>query len=490
MNIKWIQTIIIAIVNLLLWVIPGNVAYLIAQNRDILLGRYSITQLTWAIFLIPVSLLWLYLIWSNEENKKKRQFQVTAIVLSIIIPVFLIDLLLRLAQPKQYIVDEKIYHRAPDSVFKGTIHDVPENAFAYPQMRPGYPDIEFTLTTDKVGFRNKTSFEKCDIIALGDSFTEGSNIDDEDIWTVKLAQKSNMSVCNLGMAGSYPERYMETLKKFGIALSPGAALCVLYEGNDFRDSNYEREDTITYKISNYFKASPLRIAIRNVLINKLSSSKNKVTKGSGLAKNNNAESEKEDSNSVTTGALSWLPAPVPPGPDAKYYTFTVKNLCAHFVEKESFLRTRGCKQTLANLRLIKKLCSENKIHLIIVYAPDKSHVLMPLICDNISAETLREFMALKAKKLPPADKLEETVLARLDNEEQVFKEFCEKESLEFISLTLPLRKEAALGRQVYFTYDDHWTPIGHEVVADTINDFLNELPELKTKEQVDIDNPG
>ena len=296
-------------------------------------------------------------------------------------------------------------------------------------------------------------------------------------------------MCNLGMAGSHPERYMETLKKFGIALSPDIALCVLYEGNDFRDSNYEREDTIICKISDYFKVSPLRIAIRNFLINKLSSSKNKVAEDVSLS-NNNAESEKEDSNSVSAGALSWLPVPVPPGPDAKYYTFTVKNLCAHFVEKESFLHTKGCKQTLVNLRLIKKMCSENHIHLIIVYAPDKSHVLMPLICDNISDEALKKFMALKEKKLPPVNKLKETVLARLDNEEQVFKEFCEKESIEFVSLTVPLRNDAAVGQQVYFTYDDHWTPIGHEVVANTINDFLNESSELKTKQKVDIDNPG
>ncbi len=490
MKIKWIQTIIIAAINLMLWIIPSNVPYLIAQNRNILLGRYGLTHLSWVIFLIPVSLMWLYLIWSNENNVKKRQFQVTALALSIIIPIILVDLLMRLAQPKTYVMEENFYHRKPNSVIQGTIHDVPENAFTYPQMRPGYPDIEFILTTDKTGFRNKTDLNKYDIIALGDSFTEGSNVTNEDVWTVKLAQKSNFSVYNLGMAGTHPGIYLETLKQFGTALSPRIVLCMLYEGNDFRDSNYEREDTIIHKISNFFRSSPLRLAMQELLIKELSSAKNKPVENQAALANNHVISEKEDANPAAVSALSWLPVPLPDGPDAKYYTFTVKNLCDHFETRESFLRSKGCKKTFASLRQIKKICNDNNIILTIVYAPDKSHVLMPLISDTISAETLREFMALKMKKLPPTNELKDAVLSRLDMKEQVFQEFCEKEFIEFVSLTESLRQNTALGEQLYFTYDDHWTPIGHEVVANTINTFINELPAFKTEMQAKTNNPG
>ena len=111
MKSEWIQTVIIAMVNLLLWIIPSNVAYLIAQNRDVLLGRYGITHFMWAIGMIPVSLIWLYLAWSNEKNLRKRQFQVTALVFSTSIPFIAVDLFLRLERPKTYVMEEHFYHR-------------------------------------------------------------------------------------------------------------------------------------------------------------------------------------------------------------------------------------------------------------------------------------------------------------------------------------------------------------------------------------------
>jgi len=474
---KWIKTAIIAAVNVLLWAIPSNVAYLIAQNRDVLLGRYGVAHLTWMFLLIPISIIALYLIWSNEKNKKKRQFQVTALTLSIIVPILLVDLLMRLAQPKQYIMHKDYYHRAPNTIVHGTIHDVPENAFSYPEMRPGYPDIEYTLTTDERGFRNKTNLEKYDIVALGDSFAEGSNVTDDDLWAGILAQKSKLTVYNLGMAGGHPGIYLETLKRFGITLSPKMILCMIYEGNDFRDSNYKREDTFGHHVSNYFKSSPMRLALQELLIGRLGSAESKTSEDSLTSGDSHAGSDNADTH---TSALSWLPVAVPDGPDAKYYAFTVKSLLAHFQTKDTFLRSKGCKQTFVNLRQIKEICNSNNIRTITVYAPDKSHVLLPLIRHNVPPESLRAFMALKENNLPPSDELMDTVMARLDVKESAVKEFCRQESIGFISLTEPLREGIAQGRQLYFTYDDHWTPTGHEVVANTISHYINEHPVVKT----------
>jgi hypothetical protein len=477
---KWIKTAIIAAINLLLWAIPSNVAYLIAQNRDVLLGRYSVAHLTWIFLLIPISIIALYLIWSNEKNKKKRQFQVTALTLSIIIPIVVVDILMRLAQPKQYIIHKTYYHLAPNTVAQGTNHDVPENAFAYPQMRPGYPDIEYTLTTDERGFRNKTNLEKYDIVALGDSFTEGSNVTDDDIWTSILVQKHNLTVYNLGMAGGHPGTYLETFKRFGIILSPEIVLCMVYEGNDFRESNYKREDTFVQNVSNCFKNSPLRLALMELMINSFSSTKSKTLENSVTSSDNSTGSDKADTNAATISALSWLPVAVPNGTEAKYYTFTVKSLLAHFEKRDIFEHSKGCRQTIVNLRRIKEICHANNIRLVIVYAPDKSHVLLPLIQHNVPPENLRAFMALKENNLPPSDQLMDTVMARLDVKESAVKEFCRQESIGFISLTEPLREGIAQGRQLYFTYDDHWTPIGHEVAANTIFHYIHEHPVVKT----------
>ena len=163
------------------------------------------------------------------------------------------------------------------------------------------------------------------------------------------------------MAGTHPGVYLETLKHFGTALSPEIAICMLYEGNDFRDSNYEREDTIVHKVGDYLKSSPLRLALLELMIKNLGPSESKAVQITSASQGDNNDSEKETVNSKVTSALSWLPVPIPGSPEAKYYTFTVKNLCAHFETKESFLRTEGCKETLASLRQIKKICKDNNI---------------------------------------------------------------------------------------------------------------------------------
>jgi len=402
-----------------------------------LLGRYSVAHLRWMFLLIPISIMALYLTWSNEENKKRRQIPITALILSIIVPILLVDLFIRLAQPKQYVMHRSYYYRAPNTVVGGTFRDVPENAFSYPTMRSGYPDIEYILTTDKRGFRNKTDLEKYDIITLGDSFVEGSNVTDDDVWVTLLAQKSKLIVYNLGMAGGHPGTYLETFKRFALDLSPKIVLCMVYEGNDFHDSNFKRKDTFGHHLNNYFKSSPVRRTLEELLIRHLGSIDSNTSEDSLASGDNPAGSDKADADTASVNAFAYR-------------------------------------------RQIKELCDAKNIRLIIVYAPDKPHVLLPLIRHKVPPESLRAFMALKENNLPPTYKLMDIVLAHVEMKESVVKKFCQQESIEFVSLTEPLRQSIAQGRQLYFTYDDHWTPIGHEVAANTIYNCIDELPTSKT----------
>jgi hypothetical protein len=77
-------------------------------------------------------------------------------------------------------------------------------------------------------------------------------------------------------------------------------------------------------------------------------------------------------------------------------------------------------------------------------------------------------MALKEKNLPPADDLVDVLLSHLDIQESAIEEFCKQESIEFVSLTQPLRQNIAQGLQAYYTYDQHWTPIGQKIAAETL----------------------
>jgi len=471
---KWVGTGIVLLINILLWAIPGNVAYLVAQNRDVLLGRYSVSRLTVQFLLVPVSVLAIYLIWSSEKNKRERQFKVITLCISVIASMIVMDLFVRLAQPQRYILHKSYFHRPPNTVRQGTARDVPEKAFLYPRTPAGYPDIEYTLTVDKRGFRNKTDLEKYDVVTLGDSFTEGSNISDEQTWPALLAQKGKLTVYNLGMSAGNPPTYLETLQRFGLQLSPKIVICMLYEGNDFRESNFENRNRLGYHLYNYYRASPVRRALQDLLIRCFSSTTVPDVASSGnsnpgsIAGDESASGEADD----LMKAVSWLPIAIPDGNDGKYYSFQVKKLLDHFEVQEDFLRSKGCRETFAVLHQLKKICGEKNIRLVVAYAPDKPHVLMPLLKHRVSAEQLYAFMSLKEKNLPPAGELMETVLARLEVQESVLKRFCENESIEFVGLTQPLRETISGCRQAYFTYDQHWTPLGHEVVADTLCRYI------------------
>jgi len=452
---KWITTAVVLLVNLAGWVIPSNVTYLIAQNRDVLLGRYSLGHLTTLLILILVSAIWLYLAWANEQNEKQRKFKVAAILISVFVSLVVMDIAARLILKRRYVAAPNYYHRPPNTVETGTAKDVPEEAFLYPRTPPGHPDIEYTLTVDKRGFRNKTDLEQYDIVVLGDSFAEGSRVSDEQAWPVLLGRQMGLSVYNLGMSAGHPGTYLATLKRFGPELSPKTVICMLYEGNDFRDDNF-RKETFADHAEEYFKTSPLRNAIKRLLVRCFASADYGAADSKGKGRKPPGEAP---------AALSWLPVAVPGDPNGKYYAFKVKRLCEHYTTEDEFLSRYGTKQTFAALRRIKSVCDQLRARLIVAYAPDKPHLLMPLITQVVSSEQIRAFMALRRRDLPPAEQLIETLLWRLEVWESAFRDFCRAESIEFVSLTEPLRCQTARGVQTYFTYDQHWTPSGQRIVA-------------------------
>lgn len=480
---KWIATLSIIFVNLLLWVKPCDLAYNVAQHRHILLGRYTVDRLTTLLLLLPVGLLIIRGIWSpktktSQKEKRQRLFRTIALSASVIFSIFIADIFLRIIQQRRYVANKSYYHRVPNTIDKGTNRDIPPTAFSYPATPPGYHDIEYTLTIDKRGFRNQTNLEKYDVVVLGDSFTEGSHVSDAHVWPALFAQKSNRTVYNLGMSGGRLVTYLETLKKFGLQLSPDTVICTLYEGNDFRASNFaDKKNRRRRNLHTFYKTSPLRHSIKKALIRCLGPANSNRFKKIGAA---NADKTDPYTPSHPLYAVSWLPLAVPDGPDAKYYAFKIKRLLSHFESRDNFLHSPGCQATFTALRQIKKICNEKNIRLIITYIPDKPHTLLPLVKHKLSPEKLHAFMALKKKNLPPADELTEILPSRLHAQQSVIEEFCRQESIEFISLTQPLRQEILKGSQTYYTYDQHWTPIGHKIAANTLYRYLENTSREKS----------
>jgi hypothetical protein len=124
---------------------------------------------------------------------------------------------------------------------------------------------------------------------------------------------------------------------------------------------------------------------------------------------------------------------------------------------------------------MNRLCTAAGARFVLVFAPTKARVVLPLVADRLDAAKIRAFTAIDYKKpLPDADAFLPELLARLDARESVIADWCREESIPFFSTTQALRDAIAAGRQTYYSYDQHWTPVGHEVVARAVVDFLRE----------------
>jgi hypothetical protein len=446
-----------------LWFKGVPPAYWVAQEREVLLGRYSVGQAAALIILTPLGLLVLWGIWTAKEKtrEQKRQdaFKTIAVILSVLAGIILCDIALRVVQRSQYFRAGHSYHRQPNQVRRGIFEDRPACAFTYPNAPDGYPPVSYTFTTDARGFRNQTDLDRYDILVLGDSFAEGSGVSDEQVWGVRLAASTGCTVYNLGMSGTSAEGYLDVLRQTGLSLKPKVVLCMLYEGNDFRDSNFGKTDANGTRHSLkdvLFRGSPLRKRIQTVLVDTL---------GPVFAGRFDGDPSALTDPKHPMYPVAWQPMELPSG-SGNYYAFEVKRLLDHCVDPLQFAQTRACRRTQEVLSRLKALCADHQIRLVVVYAPDKPHVLLEAGKDSLCPAQVRAFMALKRKNPPPADQLWETILPQMDTYETVMRQFCEKEEIEFISLTGVLRRQMQAGRRAYFTYDQHWSPEGHQIVAE------------------------
>jgi hypothetical protein len=100
--------------------------------------------------------------------------------------------------------------------------------------------------SDEHGFHNPKgiwSSDSVDIVALGDSFTQGGCVPSEKNF-VAVVRERYPKTLNLGMAGQGPLNTLATLKDYAEGLKPKIVLWFFYEGNDIADLLYERQSPL------------------------------------------------------------------------------------------------------------------------------------------------------------------------------------------------------------------------------------------------------
>jgi len=451
---------IVVVVNLLLWLIPSDVVEEVARQRHVLLGRYSRTHFYWIVAVAVISVISFYVDWSTGATYRRRWFQVVATLLFLVPSVAVLDFLLRTPEEQHYVRDRIAYHRPVEASYTGTYEDRPEARRSYPHAPPGFGKIDRTLHTDARGYRNATTLESADIVTLGDSFTEGSNVSDEDAWPARLAALTGRTVCNLGMSGYDPLHYFESLKDHGLALKPKLVLCMVYEGNDFRstDSDAKRKNpSVSKRVADYMDRSPLLRAMDQLLINTFGPIRADAPLGEGTC-------------------IDWMPLAIPAGSAARYYAFEPKQLRDLYASADEFAADKHWFNPRGQLAAMNALCSASGATFVVLLAPSKAHVTFPLVADRVDPMKVRAFAAISLKEeLPEPAAFFTELRANVEAKESVVGDWCRKAGIPFLSLTAALRQAAIEGTQVYYTYDQHWTPPGHEVVSRAVDKFLSQL---------------
>jgi len=450
----WLAVVIVT--NLLLWAIPSDVIAQIARDRQTMFGRYSRTHFYWIIGVAIVSVVSFYIDWSTGQTYKKRWFQVIATLIFLVPTLAVADFLLRRPETEHYIRDSIAYHRPPGAVFNKTFVDRPVAFRTYPGRPKGYGTVECELHTDTRGYRNSTNLESYDVVAIGDSFTEGSSVSDEHPWPVLLASLRDTSVYNAGMSGYDPLHYREVLREIALPLHPKLVICMIYEGNDFRSAKTDAKrlkPSLSKRFKAYMKQSPILTSLDELLI--------------GAFGPIRSSAPIPDSD-----AINWMPLSIPEGPAAKRYAFAPKQIRDLFESRQQFASDKHWLNPRSQIAEMNELCKDAGVRFLLVFAPTKAHVTLPLVEDRVGGKQLRDFLSLRhKKKLPDPAEFKTGLMENLDAREQVIGQWCEREGIAFLTLTRALRNAAGKGTQVYYTYDQHWTPEGHSVVAQTIASF-------------------
>ena len=381
-NVRLLIAALMLLLSSILWVIPSDVIKLVVRQKHVMLGRYSLEKFSLLLFISP--LLWFVVAFlcSKAKFDKNMVFRIITVTFSSLITLTAAMILSTIFFSPRYIeeaikettaseeaVEVTSMHRAPNEIHIVEFKDEPTIKYSSLDVPLDSHLIEFTFKTDDYGFRNQSNLKQYDIVAVGDSFVEGSKVLDGECWTTVIKEKLNRSVYNLGISGASPGVYLNNFFAVGKNFNPDIAIFMIYEGNDFKNKKYNRKgvkfgnERISF-FKKYIKKSPIVSRIRQILLKYFQTKQVQVK---------HFETKKENTVVPDDDPLSWIPIVIKAGGKTNYYSFKPKRLVRLYRTEKEFLGSPEWTVNAEIFRRIKHLTEQEKVRLIFVYAPSKPH---------------------------------------------------------------------------------------------------------------------
>jgi lysophospholipase L1-like esterase len=96
----------------------------------------------------------------------------------------------------------------------------------------------FATGHDALGFRNRETPARADIVAIGDSMTYGVSAPRDESWPAQLGRLTGREVYNMGLGGFGPLQYVHLAREQAPRLKPRLIVVGFYFGNDLMDAYY------------------------------------------------------------------------------------------------------------------------------------------------------------------------------------------------------------------------------------------------------------
>ena len=331
-------------------------------------------------------------------------------------------------EQQHYLPDPDLgFRHAPNIRWSGRPRSDVEEAYGLPASRTD----SITMTYDGRGYRNSTELSQAPVVLIGDSHVVGEYVSDDQVVSSLLRARLGQPVANLGVAGYGTAQELLVLKRDAVPLAPRIVIWFFFEGNDlYNDQEFENamrapsseRATSWTERHGWWRRSLIRSVYMQVRL------------------------------MLYPIAPNYCP------------TFGTIKIGPHRGEKVLFGREAAYPWTdfeqerwekaKNTLREAARFTSERDARLLVIYVPIKFRVYRDMV--ELSSEPELRRWALWP--LP-----------------ERFAEFCRDSGLTCMDLTQLLRDAAQTGRMPHAAADSHWSPEGHEIIAERLAAILTSL---------------
>lgn len=305
---------------------------------------------------------------------------------------------------------------------------------------------EHRLAWDDNGFRVSIPPNGAyEIIALGDSYTEATNV--ARPWATVLAEETGLDVLNLAYRGYGPQEEALVMQEYGAIHEPEIVVIGFFGGNDLSNA------VTFYENNSQFQLPSLSQQAINWSIGQFLNNRPIEEYQYPVYMNLNGQRQ---AIAFLNGYVTWVN-----------------------VTYEALRDSLNLAETVKSWELIRNSAPADAC-IILAYFPSKPTIYLPYVLPDYHGTLINSQKQIIL--LETGAKLEEAVwtpnyeelLSRRHNLRDALHDAALESGLHFVDISAPLEQTASAGQMLYYVYDTHWNQAGHDLAAQTLANYINE----------------